>query len=189
MICIIGAPAALGQIVNPGFEAGNTGFTSGYAFGNVSEPGTYTVGTSSAAVAGSFGDWQAFGDHTTGTGMMMIVNGGTDSGALVWSETVPVSPKTNYRFSFWGATLNADSGSPASIQVKINGASVGKGNVFPGASPPAGGAWTRFTVTWNSGPATTATISLFDLNTSTGWNDFALDDISLTGEPVKAEKK
>jgi hypothetical protein len=43
--------------------------------------------------------------------------------------------------------------------------------------------------TWNSGSATTAAIAIFDLNTSEAWNDFALDDISLTTEPVKAEAK
>jgi len=189
VMATIGVPSASGQIVNPDFESGNTGFTSGYAFGDVSDPGTYTIGTNPAAVAGAYRDWQPFGDHTSGTGMMMIVNGATSSSIPVWSETVAVTPNTNYQFSFWGATIDADSNSRTNLQVKINGSSVGSGNLFPAASPLTGGAWTQFKVAWYSGSATTAAIGLFDLNTSAPWNDFALDDISLTAQPAKGGVK
>ena len=45
-------------------------------------------------------------------------------------------------------------------------------------APSAVGIWTLCQGTWNSGPATTATISIRDLNNGLDGNDFALDDIS-----------
>jgi hypothetical protein len=69
------------------------------------------------------------------------------------------------------------------LQLKINGRSVGSNN-FPANSPDNGGSWTRFAFTWNSGSSSRADLALFDLNTDTPWNDFALDDISFGAHPA-----
>ncbi|MGB9454507.1 MAG: hypothetical protein WCB12_00550 [Bryobacteraceae bacterium] len=45
--------------------------------------------------------------------------------------------------------------------------------------------WGNFTFTWNSGSSTSATLALFDLNTDTPWNDFALDDVSFAARPSR----
>ena len=104
-------------IVNGDFESGNTGFTSDYTFvsspapypGGMYAPKTYAIGINPNAYHSS---WvPPFGDHTTGTGNMMIVNAtcltGQGSGCTedpgnindkVWEQTVDVQPNRSYLF-------------------------------------------------------------------------------------------
>ena len=63
-------------IVNGDFSAGNTGFQSQYTYNatSVVNETVYTVGPNPA----DFSPYVAsFGDHTSGSGLMMIVNGGS----------------------------------------------------------------------------------------------------------------
>ncbi|HUY13249.1 MAG TPA: GIDE domain-containing protein [Terriglobia bacterium] len=169
------APANL--VTNGDFESGNTGFTTGYTYGNVSGPGGYWIGANASKAPGAYGDWYNGGDHTTGKGNMFVVDGANSATTPVWEEAVPVTPNTTYTFSYWGAEVDHDSNSLPHLQLKINGSSVGS-SVFPENSPDNGGKWENFTFTWNSGSSTSADLALFDLNTDTPWNDFAMDDIS-----------
>lgn len=168
-------------VINGDFEAGNTGFTSGYTYGNVADPGTYTVGPKPSQAPGAFDDWDNTGDHTTGKGNMFIANGANSASTVVWQEVVPVTPNTTYTFSFWGAQVDYASGSFARLQLKINGSPVGTG-VIPANSPGNGGAWQNYTFNWNSSSSVSATLSLYDLDTDTGGNDFSLDDISFSAQ-------
>lgn len=174
--------AAQNLVVNGDFESGNTGFTTGYAFGDVSGPGTYNIGTSPNSAPGAYGDWCKCGDHTSGTGMMMIVNGANSVAWPVWEEVVHVAPSTEYTFSYWGAEVDQTSNSLPHLAVKINGRNIGN-SFFPQNSPDNGGAWVNFNFTWNSGSSHTADLVLVDLNTDTAFNDFAIDDISFTQAP------
>jgi hypothetical protein len=166
-------------VVNGDFERGNSGFTTGYAFGDVSGPGTYSVGPNPSSAAGAYGDWCNCGDHTTGTGMMMIVNGANSSAWPVWEQSVRVSPSTEYRFSYWGAEIDHVSSSLPHLALKINGRVIGS-SFFPQNSPDNNGQWRNFSFTWNSGSNRSADLVLVDLNTDTTWNDFAIDDISFS---------
>ncbi len=186
----IAAPAVEVQtsqnlVINGDFESGNTGFTSGYAFGDLSVPGTYFIGPNPSTAQGALGDWCNCGDHTTGTGNMMIVNGATTAGWPVWEQTVTVTPSTNYTFSYWGAEMDHDSNSLPQLMVKINGGAIGKG-MFPEYSPDNGGKWQNYIFTWNSGTSHTADLVIFDLNTDAAWNDFVLDDIRFSALPASA---
>jgi hypothetical protein len=116
---------------------------------------------------------------------MMIVNGAADASLQVWEETVSVTPSTNYIFSYWGAEVDHDSSSLPHLSLKINGNVIGS-NTFPEYPPDNGGKWQNYQFTWNSGSSKTADLALFDLNTDVSWNDFALDDISLSAGPVPA---
>ena len=176
-------PEPANLVTNGDFESGNTGFTSGYTYGDVSNPGTYWVGTNPSQAPGAFADWYKGGDHTTGTGNMLAADGGNSATTPVWEEVVSVTPNTTYTFSYWGAGLNHDSNSLPRLQLKINGKPMGS-NDFPGYSPDNGGSWKNFTFTWNSGSSSRADLALFDLNTDTPWNDFALDDISFGAHPA-----
>jgi gliding motility-associated-like protein len=159
-------------VTNSDFSSGNTGFSSSYSFcssgGCMGPEGTYSVGTNPNFYNGGF-----FGsDHTTGSGNMMVVNGAGTPGANVWCETISVSPGTTYLFSTWVSSLNASS--PAILQFSING--VNLGNTFN--APSSANIWSQFFTTWNSGANTSAQICIVNQNTSTGGNDFGLDDIS-----------
>jgi hypothetical protein len=182
---VVGAQTSPNLVINGDFENGNTGFTTGYKIGDVSNPGGYAIGTNPSTAPGAFGDWCNCGDHTSGTGKMMIVNGATDATLPVWEETVAVTPSTEYTFSYWGAEVDHDSSSLPHLELKINGAVIGS-STFPEFPPDNGGQWQNYKFTWKSGTSKTADLVLVDLNADASWNDFALDDISFTAVPGPA---
>lgn len=158
-------------IVNGNFSNGNTGFTSQYIYSPSSgfNAGVYTVGANIQAWHSGFAPCT---DHTTGTGNVMMINGADIPDVALWSEVVPVTPNTNYEFAAWVETLVDHD--PAILQFSINGNVLGE----PIFAPSANCEWERFFINWNSGNATSATISIVNQNTELAGNDFALDDIS-----------
>lgn len=176
---IVGAQASPNLVTNGDFESGNTGFTTGYSIGDVSNPGGYAIGANPSTAPGAFGDWCNCGDHTSGTGKMMIVNGATDATLPVWEEIVAVTPSTEYTFSYWGAEVDHDSSSLPRPELKINGAVIGS-SMFPEFPPDNGGQWQNYKFNWKSGTSKSADLVLVDLNTDASWNDFMLDDISFS---------
>lgn len=159
-------------VVNGDFSAGNTGFISDYQYKpppNVNA-GEYFVGPSSQAWHSGMSDCR---DHTGNNGNMMLVNGATVVGAKVWSQTIAVTPNTNYEFSTWIQTLN--NATPAELQFSINNQPLGNPLISGTACN-----WMQFYTTWNSGNATTATITIINKNQVYSGNDFGLDDISFS---------
>lgn len=162
------------NFVNNGdFEAGNTGFSSSYTYvaptPNALQPeGLYTVTTNPNNVHTGFA---SFGDHTTGTGNMMVINGAS-SPINVWCQTIAVTPNTDYDFSAWAANCSG-AGNPAQLQFEINNVLLGS----PLQIPLATGQWVEFFITWNSGANTTANICIYDAQTALSGNDFVIDDI------------
>jgi gliding motility-associated-like protein len=159
-------------VINADFEDGNTGFGSAYAYlppssGANTMQAEYTVWTSPYP-------WNLYcgpcADHTTGTGKMLIVNGADVLGLPVWQQTIAVAPNTTYKFSTWLSSWSA--AAPAILQFSVNGVNLGA--PFTASSTTC--LWQNFFQTWNSGSATTATISIVNQNTVYGGNDFALDD-------------
>jgi len=183
--CVASAQASIAQelVVNGDFSSGNTGFTSAYTWQNNSiqnnmyPENTYTVHWNPNFTHDNF--WGR--DHTTNTGNMLIVNGsGTTPPPEVWQRTVNVQPNTDYYFSAWAISLNSV-GPYANLQFKVNGVQLGSTTgALPARpnnnNPPYN--WKRFYGSWNSGSNTTATVTIIDLETAAGGNDFALDDIS-----------
>ena len=165
------ASRAHAQLINGDFSAGNTGFTSAYFYDGPSavEPGHYGINTNAA----SFNPGNAsFGDHTTGTGKMMLVDGALKTNTIVWTETVPVAPNTMYEFTGWAAS--SDGTSPAVLRFLINSNQV----VSDFALTIAAGEWRQFAALWDSGSNTSATIGIIDTVTNYVGNDFALDDLA-----------
>ncbi|MBS1637210.1 MAG: gliding motility-associated C-terminal domain-containing protein [Bacteroidetes bacterium] len=164
------------ELINNGdFESGNTGFSSAYAYTpppNTQE-GQYWVSTSASPWNGGM---TSAGDHTSGSGNFMLVNGAGTANVNVYCQTVPVTANTNYLFSTWLSNLTA--GTPpsqlAQLQFYVNG--VPLGSVF--TSPSAVNTWAQFSASWNSGANTSANICIVNQSTSLGGNDFGLDDIS-----------
>ena len=170
------AANAQNLLTNPGFSAGNTGFTSAYLYVTPPGPdpgaGSYTIGTDNRAYNVNF--LASYGDHTTGTGQYMIVNAATTP-LVVWEQTVTgLTANQPYQFSFW--LLNTFPTSKASMQVSANG--VDEGPAF--SNPNDGGNWQLNTVTVNPGASTQLVLRLRDLNLDGNGNDFGLDDLSLT---------
>ncbi|MBK9191155.1 MAG: hypothetical protein IPM77_06365 [Crocinitomicaceae bacterium] len=109
-------------IINGDFSSGNTGFSSDYTFTNPTNTGEaqYNVIPNPSAYNGGF---SACGDHTTGSGNMMVINGSNVLGASVWCQTVAVTPNTDYLFSAWLASVFPVN--PAMLQFTINGIAIG----------------------------------------------------------------
>jgi len=163
-------------VVNGDFSQGQTGFQSDYipgtggSWGLLSNPGTYAVTTNSNLVHSNFPFCY---DHTTSNGAnsMLVVNGASVPNQRAWYQTVAVQPNTTYIFSVWFTSV--DPGSPAILQFSVNSTTLGS----PFSLSTATCYWQNFFGTWNSGPSTTATISILNQNTTGGGNDFAIDDI------------
>jgi hypothetical protein len=81
-------------VVNGDFEAGNTGFTSDYRY-SPGDIGPDTVYDLLRNPADEHYLGASYGDHTSGSGLMMAVNGARypNFNAVVWSESLSVTPK------------------------------------------------------------------------------------------------
>ncbi len=90
------------NLINNGdFESGNTGFTHEYNYGTPGGtfgPGWLSVGVNPPAYNGGFAPC---GDHTTGSGNQLIVDGHTNTGAKVWCQNVNVTAGKTYLFRFY----------------------------------------------------------------------------------------
>jgi|GEM_PF-5303519 len=169
-----GALRAQNLLANGDFELGNQGFTSSYTHSptNLSAAQTYAVLKLPKQAHSLFANP---GDHTTGTGFMMVVNGASSPPQPVaWSQEVAVTPGTDHTFSIWACNLYG--ASPSQLEMRINGVTLPP---LAGVPIPLGD-WTNFTRTWNSGIATTARLEVLFASTSYTGNDTALDDFSFT---------
>ncbi|MBN1766965.1 MAG: LamG domain-containing protein [Prolixibacteraceae bacterium] len=166
-------------VTNGDFEDGNTDFTSAYSYidstgstgsyGALSAEGYYTIVKNSANAHSNFHNCY---DYPSGNnGFQMVINGAPDPNVFVWSQDVNVVQNTFYQFSYWVQSVELDN--PSELQLIINGDSVG--SVYTADSITCN--WKQFYYNWDSGSATTATLSLVNQNTADGGNDFALDDI------------
>ncbi len=164
--------------VNGDFEAGNTGFNSGYSYSltDTTPPGTYTVGTDPHNTHGSAA---SYGDHTTGLGNMLVVNGSTTPGVTVWEQSVAVTPGADYTLSYWVSSWHNNV--PARVETLINGVSVGTD-----IAPLTVGQWSQVSHVWNAGANSLATIRFVDNELAYSGNDFAIDDISFTSPTIPA---
>jgi len=173
-------------VTNGNFSAGNTGFSTSYTYNATScyGAGEYSIATSGSAVHSFF---CTTGDHTSGSGNYMIVNGGP-SIINVWCQNMAVTTNTWYRFSFWGMNVCSICLDSPQFSISVNGT--------PASNPCATFvfnttcSWKYYEVYWNSMANTSANICITNLNTYYGGNDFALDDIEFrsctTGGPCVA---
>jgi len=136
----------------------------------VSVANHYAITINPIKVVGNFG---SFTDHTSGSGNMMVINGGPVSTNYVLSRTITVKPNTNYAFSAWVVGISQK----PIMRFNINGVMIG--TPFT-PNKLLGYAWQQFYATWNSGSATTAIISIYDQSTEEAGNDLALDDIEFS---------
>ena len=120
------------KVVNGDFSSGNTGFSSAYSYSTVNplSEAKYVITTNAANVHFAFSG----GDHTTGTGNLMVLNG-SSTPSYVWTQTVSVRPNTWYNFSAWFkniVTKPAYAGAPiATVELWINGLKISRNMSLP----------------------------------------------------------
>ena len=173
-------PAEAGPLVNNGdFSAGNTGFTSTATY---RATGTllfneYTVRTDASTGNGAW----CVGDHTTGTGNMLIVD---SAAGAVWSQTVTLDPGT-YAFSAWVNNLIcvAQNLADPSLELRAGGVTV----AGPVILPENGGVWLELSSSFSVSATGPITLEVWSNNASGNGTDFGIDDICVDGSvPVEA---
>lgn len=177
-------------VPNGAFEAGNTQFTSDYAFSpavNTTE-GEYTVRSNPFPWNGAF---VSTGDHTSGAGLMMVANGSPVSGAVVWqSQSIAVAAATNYFFEAFvnnvccqGFTFGPGSESILEFSLSLDGgAPISLGTITTDLS--LAGTWEGLSTQYLPSSAGNVVLSLINRNTNAGGNDFAIDDIFFGTESI-----
>ena len=163
-------------VTNGNFEAGNSGFTTDYALwagGPNIGGGQYFVTNNPHFISA----WISSGDHTTGSGKMLIADGSTTAGAVLWRQTVAVETNKSYVFSTWGLQIEPATISPPILYFAINGTQIGSAfYVLP--RDPSG--WQGYGVTWNSAATNSAALELrLQSNKGGPGNNIAVDDVSL----------
>lgn len=157
-------------VTNGDFEGGNTGFTTEYINSpmNLFPARTYGILTNPRSAHASFA---VMGDHTSGTGNMMVVNGATASSPVVWAQEVNVQSNRVYFFSTWAA--NVLGGTPSRFVFRINGVTLEPQVILPSQAA----VWQNYTTTWGSESSTSALLEIIFVSTEFNGNDSALDDV------------
>ena len=178
---VFAGPVFAGNLVKNGdFSLGHTLFKSdyshhGYPTANPLKgtgPGKFEIGNDPTQDNSA---WAAVGDHTTGTGAFMLVDGSTTGTARVWDQTFSVVKGQKYNLSAWA--VNFLDKAPAHLIFTINGKHVG-----PSLSLGSAGTWQNLNFDWTSN-TTKVTFAIVDTHTQASGNDFGLDDISFTPVP------
>ena len=172
-------------ITNGNFESGNTGFTSDYTYitiansqqkqySVVNNPKTINTNWSSSCV-----------DHTTGSGLMMVIDGSASSADKLWQQSpgggIPVITGRQYIFSYWIQSLSVTN--LAVLNVQFNGTATATLTSGSATAPSLTCNWEKVTYTLTA-TAAYLQIFIYDNTTAAAGNDFALDDLSLTIVPL-----
>ncbi len=158
-------------------------------FPNALNDGDYTIATLANEPEGS---WQAnLGDHTNGSGYMMVVNASYAIGDF-YNRTVTLDPNTTYKFSAWLVNVNSQANQTfcesepdgyilPNVRYEIRDID-NSGQLiasFDTGDIPRTGDWQNYNFEFNTGSSTNVEVALINNNTGGCGNDIALDDISL----------
>ena len=165
-------------IYNGDFSLGAVGFTSDYVY--VSEKGSRTLWDEGKYAVGTCPrdyhfDFRNNGDHTTGTGNMLIVNGSTDNKKYAWKQSVYVEKGKTYEFSAWFISVSGHgSAQKDDIEYNINGiANLGNYDKTENG-------WDRYYWRYTATETGQIMLKIRTMSAAAGGNDFAIDDISFT---------
>ena len=185
----IAAPAGAAQLLTNGdFDAGATGFYSAYSHAadhNLWGEGKYDTVSNPASTHRRF---VSMADHTPGAdfGRMMVVNGAAGADTVIWGQgdlgggaSLDGAAGAAFSFSFWMASVYPTS--PANLQLWVNGAKVTGVSFAAGGGTPELGIWRQYGYEGVAGAGGLHSIALTNNNLAPFGNDFALDDMSLTG--------
>lgn len=183
--CIFGIPPGVTNLVENGyFSNGNAGFTSQYFYDPIPplQNQGYWVGSSPPNIDSRYASCK---DKTQQGvfGNMLICNGSTNSifspPKIVWNQTLPVKPNTNYIFNFWVTKLTPNS-NPIILATINNSASA---LVLWNSLTPC--QWIGLKIPWKSGAnETSVVLSLINPTIQTSGNHFAIDNIEFFPCPL-----
>ncbi|TDL86066.1 hypothetical protein [Meridianimarinicoccus aquatilis] len=180
------AAAPVNLIVNGDFETGGAGnppvgFETDYQYRRIDCcAGSAIVGPHiSFAFSGRSSANGRGGDHTTGSGDALFVNGSTNSTQVFWRQTVATTIGTTYDFSAWGMIWF---GSNVTTELKVNGTSVGTYVIDRFGTLDV---WAQDFLSFTA-DSTSSRLELINVSTGFSGNDFAVDDLVLTAAGTTA---
>ena len=165
-------------IVNGDFSLGYEGFTTDYLY--IAETGDHALyEEGKCAVGTSPHDYhQGFiehGDHTIGTGNMLIVNGSPSNLDYAWIQNISVERGKTYEFSAWFLKANSYYDTfKEDIEFSI------KGTPIMGTYDKTENDWERFYGRYTATESGEIELKIRSLSDVLKGNDFAIDDISLS---------
>lgn len=163
-------------IENGDFENGYSDFTSGHSYlaTGLLGPGEYSVRNSTNLVNGQW----ACVDHTTGSPMgNFLVADGPSTSDPIWQQSVNLQAGTTYVFCFWVNNLvdRLSQEGPPNIGASIMGGPVIIPATVVNQIPDQ---WVLLTGTFTATTTGPAILQIWD-NQTNGYDDIAIDDISL----------
>ncbi|MEO1526530.1 MAG: PEP-CTERM sorting domain-containing protein [Planctomycetota bacterium] len=169
-----------GLLVNGDFEAGNTGFNSNYNFTLNHPPVTGIYGVVSNPQSW-FGNMGSFGDHTSGTGLMLVGDGGPVADNLLLEYQVPLVAGTTYQFTgYFAEGGGGESVSQQLFDVRLNGASIASLDLTGSAV----GDWQELSGSYTAAASDPAgLLTIHALRTDPIGNNFAIDDLQFSAVP------
>ena len=181
LLLFLTAPiSALNLLINGDFEAGNTGFSSEFAYspGDIHPAGVYDI---LKDPADSHSYCTSYEDHT-GNGFMFAANGSVEPDDIAWAQSVAVERNTLYRLEFWLSSWSVRNYPCVGLDVEINDQKL----MTYLSVPDVSGVWQKQSVEWFSGETETAAIEFLNISTEPNSYDFALDDMSFEVVPEPA---
>ena len=178
-----------------GFNINGAGYTQIFApFSGNTATGNFAITTNPQPMNTMF--FIAGGDHTTGTGNMLIIDGNQTGGQQNFWEAgnggsgiCGLTVGVTYTFSYWiksvatSVIADATNSTRADIRVQMlnaNAQTLSSGNAI--APLPVDG-WQQVAYTFVP-TGSCVNIKLYNFNTNPVGNDFAVDDFSLTAAPL-----
>ncbi|MFC6876508.1 gliding motility-associated C-terminal domain-containing protein [Flavobacterium myungsuense] len=186
-------------ITNGDFERGTVGFiTNSVAyklitppFSGSTAPGEYAITNDPKPL--NTANFISIGDHTSGTGNMMIIDGTTTTGnRRFWiagstgDGICGLKVGDTYTFSYWIKSISTtvtNNDTQARIVTFFGGASDISPVATTSIAPLPAIDWQKVEYTFKATSAC-VNIELFNTNLNPVGNDFAIDDLVLTGPPV-----
>src|SRR6187402_2799248 len=170
----------------------DNGYTQNTSPNGTSTHGTYALTTNPKLFNSTY---NVGGDHTTGTGKMLVFDGSTTAGAFVWGTGGPGAPASGtanpiggftvgqtYTFSYWiksvsNLVTDKNSRSLISIMMPVGAQYVNPAGLTTIAPLPADG-WQKVSYSFKA-TGTNVMIRMQTQNPNTVGNAFALDDFSI----------
>ena len=165
-------------IVNGDFSSGYEGFTTDYLY--IAETGDHALyEEGKCAVGTSPHDYhQGFiehGDHTTGTGNMLIANGSPSNLDYVWIQNISVERGKTYEFSAWFLKVNIKFDTfKEDIEFSVNGTPI------MGSYDKTENDWERYYGRYTAIESGEVEIKIRSVSEVRQGNDYAIDDISFS---------
>jgi hypothetical protein len=178
--CSVCSSKAVGFFLNSNFEAGNTGFGSDLIFDatppfHLTQNGAYAIATNPNHW---FFSWANMGDHTTGTGNMLLATPNPGD-SRAWYQSVDVIGGVTYTFSGWAAHVDVPNPNVAVLSFKAGNSSLGTLDLAAFGQ----GNWAQFSFDYTPQSDGSVEFSISSLATSGDGNDFVLDDLGFAPIP------